>query len=90
MKAWYAQVMHDARHSKVPTLFLRYEDLTVDAKPGLTQTMRLLLQLDDLGGRYAEQRIEEVLGASEGKTVSYKLKQDPKVCYQSASMYTQA
>jgi len=81
MKAWYAQILKDARLYKVPVLFLRYEDLTRQPKKQLEQTMRFLLNVEDIKGTNAERRVNDIVLQETQKTVSYRLKKDPTKCF---------
>mmetsp|Transcript_1547 Transcript_1547/g.2255 ORF Transcript_1547/g.2255 Transcript_1547/m.2255 type:complete len:162 (+) Transcript_1547:895-1380(+) len=45
---------------KMPTLFIRYEDLVRDPRQGLTEVFKLTLDVDSLEGTILERRIREV------------------------------
>ena len=62
MNAWMRQMMQDARHRKVPILFIRFEDLVMNPEPELCNLMRFMLGTRDLQGTNAERRVKEVIG----------------------------
>jgi len=58
MKHWYKKVINDAKQNKVPTLFVRYEDLVHDVEPELVAVMKFLLSTNSLEDTNAMRRIE--------------------------------
>lgn len=48
---------------KIPTLFVRYEDLVGDPRSCLTDVIKFVFELDSLMGTIVEKRIEEVSSA---------------------------
>ena len=71
---WFRQVMKDAALRKVPILWVRYEDLVIDAEPQLYNIMRFMLGQKDITGTNAERRIKEVVALGAGATRTYTLK----------------
>ena len=61
IKNWFEIVLRDARMHKVPTIFVRYEDLVVNPRPELEKIMKFLVNLVDLQGTNAERKIDQVL-----------------------------
>jgi hypothetical protein len=57
MKNWFKVILRDARLHKVPTLFIRFEDLVAKPKPELENIMRFLLEIESLEGTNAARRI---------------------------------
>ena len=55
-------MMNDAKFRRVPTLFIRFEDLVMNPEPELYNMMSFLLGKRDLTGTNAERRIKEVIG----------------------------
>ena len=70
--------MNDAKLHKVPTLFIRFEDLVSDPEPQLTNAMRFLLGQRDITGTNAERRIKEVIAKGAAVTQVYNLKDSTK------------
>lgn len=71
---WYKVTMRDAALRKVPTLWVRFEDLVMDPEPHLYDLMRFMLGEKDLSGTNAERRIKEVLAKGQEATRTYDLK----------------
>ena len=67
--------MKDARLRRVPTLFIRFEDLVSNPEPELRSIMSFLLGMRDLTGTNAERRIQEVLSMGKSATSVYDHKQ---------------
>ena len=57
MRRWYEYTLHDARLRKVPTLYVRYEDLVSAPEREMRDIMRFMLGVNDLTGTNAERRI---------------------------------
>lgn len=75
MKKWYAHTMHDSRMRKVPTLFVRFEDLITKPEPELHNLMKFMIGEADLKGTNAERRINEVLNKGHSATQTYPIKE---------------
>ena len=84
---WYESLLADARSSKVPFYFVRFEDLISNPQPILEDLMKLLLSLDSLEGTNAQRRIDEVIAKGKDATVVYKLKENTKFPNKNASLY---
>lgn len=90
IKNWMQTLMDDAKLRKVPVLFIRFEDLVMDARPELENMMRFLLGVKDLTGTNAERRINEVLAMGAAATQTYTLKDSTKRNNANAHRYTEA
>lgn len=82
-------MMDDAKYRKVPTLFVRFEDLISNPKPEIKNIMRFLLNESDLTGMNAERRIQEVLAMGQGATLTYNLKATTKMKNANKCRYTE-
>ena len=71
-------MMNDAKFRKVPTLFIRFEDLVMNPEPELYNMMSFLLGKRDLTGTNAERRIKEVIDMGSNATQTYTLKDSTK------------
>ena len=71
-------MMDDAKFRRVPTLFIRFEDLVMNPEPELYNMMSFLLGKRDLTGTNAERRIKEVIGMGQKATQTYTLKESTK------------
>merc|ERR1719469_1123749 len=60
---------------KIPTLFVRYEDLVGDPRSCLTDVIKFVFELDSLMGTIVEKRIEEVSSAFVNSSGSFSEKQ---------------
>ena len=69
---WHKDAI-DQMASRVPTLFIRYEDLRVDPTKTLGEVYKFLLELDTLEGTNVERLIKEV--TDQGHSVSHPYKQ---------------
>lgn len=85
---WMKQMMDDAKYRKVPTLFVRFEDLINNPEPEIKSMMRFLLNESDLTGMNAERRIQEVLSMGQGATLTYNLKATTKMKNANKCRYT--
>ena len=75
---------------KIPTYFMRYEDLKINPKPVLDGLFCFLLDVPSIKGTAVETRINELTKSGfEGKT-AYKLKNTSLNLSRSNHMYTQA
>ena len=81
--------MREARLRRVPTLFLRFEDLVANPEPELRSIMSFLLGVKDLTGTNAERRIFEVLSMGKSATRVYDLKQSTLRFNSNVHRYTQ-
>ena len=59
---------------KIPTLFLRYEDLVLNPEKELTSLFCFLLDVTTIEGTVAQKRIKSVVQERKGKTSVYALK----------------
>ena len=86
---WMQFTMREARLRRVPTLFLRFEDLVANPEPELRSIMSFLLGVKDLSGTNAERRIHEVLSMGKSATRVYDLKQSTLRFNSNVHRYTQ-
>ena len=89
INGWMQFTMRDARLRRVPTLFLRFEDLVANPEPELRSIMSFLLGVKDLTGTNAERRIFEVLSMGKSATRVYDLKQSTLRFNSNVHRYTQ-
>ena len=54
------EILLNAIANKIPTYFMRYEDLRMNPKPVLEGLFRFLLDVESIQGTVVERRIEEV------------------------------
>ena len=81
-------MMNDAKFRRVPTLFIRFEDLVMNPEPELYNMMSFLLGKRDLTGTNAERRIKEVIGMGQKATQTYNLKDSTKRNNANVQRYT--
>lgn len=88
IKEWFKVTMEDAKMRKVPTLWVRFEDLVTDPKPQLENIMKFMLGLDNLAGTNAERRVNEVIAKGKAATQTYTLKKTTHNFNYSEARYT--
>lgn len=66
--------MQNAISKRVPTIFVRHEDLTTNPDASIKTYMKLITGLSDLTGTNAERRVNEVISMGLGATQTYALK----------------
>ena len=74
MAKWFEVVMRDARLRKVPTIWVRYEDLCTEPEENLNNIMKFLIGVNDVTGTNAERRVKEVINLDKASTQTYTLK----------------
>ena len=74
MAMWFYVVMRDARQRKVPTIWVRYEDLCTEPEENLNNIMKFLIGENDLTGTNGERRVKEVIALGQKATLTYTLK----------------
>ena len=74
---------------KVPVYFTRYEDMTTDAEPTLTELFQLMLKVPSLRNTVIEQRIKKIASEGHSKRATYDLK-SKSTLNRNACMYTEA
>ena len=82
--------MDDAISNKVPTLFLRFEDLVSDPETQLMDVMRFLLGTKDLKDTNAERRVKEVIAKGSKATRVYNLKEGTSQFNSNGKRYNEA
>ena len=60
--------------SKIPTYFMRYEDLRMNPKPALEGLFCFLLDVPSIKGTVVERRIEDVIQPGSPQKSTYRLK----------------
>lgn len=90
MNKWYQTLMKDAKLRRVPTLFIRFEDLILDPKPELENLCKFLLGERSLEGTNAERRVAEVLQLGTKATQTYNLKESTRKLDANRHRYTEA
>ena len=88
INSWMQTMMNDAKFRRVPTLFIRFEDLVMNPEPELYNMMSFLLGKRDLTGTNAERRIKEVVGMGQKATQTYTLKDSTKRNNANVQRYT--
>ena len=81
--------MDDAKLRRVPTLFIRFEDLVADPETQLMNIMRFLVGQRDITGTNAECRVKEVIAKGHKATISFDLKSGTTKFNSNASRYTE-
>ena len=81
--------MQDAKARRLPTLFIRFEDLVRDPEAEHRKMMKFLLGERDLSGTNAERRILEVIAKGAKASETYELKDTTKKFNQNAGIYTE-
>ena len=61
MRQFFKLYMDDAKMRRVPTLFVRFEDLVMDPETHLGNILRFMLGVRTLKGTNAERRLKEVI-----------------------------
>jgi len=80
LKLNHEQVMSDIA-SQIPTFYMRYEDLKLNAEPVLTDLFKFLLDMDSLEGTVCERQIKEVTASGFSDKAFYALKStSPSLC----------
>ena len=87
---WMLTMMNDAKFRRVPTLFIRFEDLVMNPRPELENMVRFILGIKDLEGTNAARRIDEVLAMGKQATQTYSLKDSTMKNNANAFRYTDA
>ena len=59
---------------KIPTYFMRYEDLKMNPEPVLDGLFRFLLDVESIEGTVVKSRIQEVTSSGFKNKTTYKLK----------------
>ena len=89
----YTAYERDALPSKIPTLFVRFEDLIAKQKETLTDIFRFLLNAPSIEGTVINQRIKDLTSkGKDGMPTVYALKkqQDKKSLMKNAKCYSAA
>ena len=90
MKVWYRAIMEDTRLKRLPVCIVRYEDLATEPEEGITNIMKIMVNLNDLSGTNAERRVNEVLAKGKDATLTYSLKDNKRNLNNNVHRYTQA
>jgi len=88
MRDWFKGTMEDAKMRKVPTLWIRFEDLVADPKPQLENIMKFMVGIKDIAGTNAERRVQEVIAKGKNATQTYSLKKTTHNFNYSEARYT--
>ena len=73
MKQNHENVLNEIS-SKIPTYFMRYEDLKMNPEPVLDGLFRFLLDVESIEGTVVKSRIQEVTSSGFKNKTTYKLK----------------
>ena len=73
MRENHSKVLSDAA-AKIPTFFMRYEDLKLKPEPVLTDLFCFMLDVESLEGTLCERRIKEVTATGFQTKTAYALK----------------
>ena len=59
---------------KIPTYFVRFEDIRTDSVPVLLEAMRFIMDVESIEGTVLEKRIIEKCGKGNAPKSTYKMK----------------
>ena len=76
--------------SKIPTFFMRYEDLKTNPVPVLTNLFCFLLSVDSIEGTNCARRIKDVTSGGFSDKTAYALKSNSMSLCRNRHMYSQA
>lgn len=82
-------MIDDAKFRRVPTVFVRYEDLVNDPRPELETLMKMIIGVNSLEGTNGDRRIDQVIAKGKDATKTYKLKDNTGKFNANAHLYSE-
>ena len=82
-------MIDDAKFKRVPTVFVRYEDLVNNPRPELEVLMKMIIGVNDLTGTNADRRIDDVIAKGSKATQTYSLKSNTGKFNANAHLYNE-